>query len=154
MIIWLFKVVCLFIPWSFRTSYFNPPQKIFCRYVFGHGGNRISGLWGSVYYWFPVELRLLAVVVAPLSARKRLPDTPAGPARQNEKEAKNAFRIHSCTTHNFSELRWNRKIRSYLFESDYLFSLDKDLFDGAVLFLEMLKRGNYIVFMSASIRLF
>ena len=35
-----------------------------------------------------MELRLLAVVVAPLSARKRLPDTPAGPARQNEKEAK------------------------------------------------------------------
>ena len=34
-----------------------------------------------------MELRLLAVVVAPLSARKRLPDTP-GPARQNEKEAK------------------------------------------------------------------
>ena len=35
-----------------------------------------------------MELRLLAVVVAPLSARKRLPDTPGGPARQNEKEAK------------------------------------------------------------------
>ena len=34
-----------------------------------------------------MELRLLAVVVAPLSARKRLPDTP-GLDRQNEKEAK------------------------------------------------------------------
>ena len=97
-----------------------------------------------------MELRLLAVVVAPLSARKRLPDTP-GPARQNEKEAKmRPGYIHAQHT----IFQSSGEIGKFVLTYYYLFFLDKHLFDGAVLFLEMLNRGNHIVFMSASIHLF
>ena len=89
----------------------------------------------------------MAVVVAPLSARKRLPDTP-GPARQNEKEAKmRPGYIHAQHT----IFQSSGEIGKFVLTYYYLFFLDKHLFDGAVLFLEML---NHIVFMSASIHLF
>ena len=154
MIIWLFKVVCLFIQWSFRTSYFNPPPKKYFVVTFLAMVGIESVVCEDPFItdspWNCVFWRSWWRLYQPVNGFQILQQELLG----KTKKTQNASRIHSCIANNFSKLRWNRKIRSYLFESNYLVSLDKDLFDGAVLFLEMLNRGNYIVFMSASIHLF